>query len=116
MILYADRMTDSIRTAVNETKRRREIQTAFNKEHGITPKSIVKDVSDLLPPELAQAFSDEPAESSGATVNDKGRASVKMTLSELERAMWESVERLDFEMAAAIRDTIAEIKAKKGDM
>ena len=116
VILYADTMTDSIRTAVSETKRRREIQTAFNDEHGIIPKSIVKDVSDLLPPELAQAFSEESGRSSGTSgPRGNSRASVKMTLSELERAMWEAVENLDFERAAAIRDTIAEIRAKKGE-
>ena len=116
VILYADAMTDSIRQAVKETKRRRELQIAFNEAHGITPKSIIKDVSDLLPPELARAFSDEAEKSSGAFgVRSKGRGSVNMTLSELERAMWEAVERLDFERAAAIRDTIADIQAKKGE-
>ncbi|MBR0250690.1 MAG: excinuclease ABC subunit UvrB, partial [Synergistaceae bacterium] len=53
VILYADEMTDSISKAVNETKRRREKQIAFNKEHNIIPRSISKDVADLLPPELA---------------------------------------------------------------
>ena len=111
VILYADVMTDSIRAAVNETKRRREIQIAFNKEHNITPKSIIKDVSDLLPPELVQAFSEEKGDS--AKSKAKGRASVKMSVPELERAMWKAVEELDFERAAVIRDTIAAIKEKE---
>ena len=113
VILYADRITDSIRTAVNETKRRREKQTAFNKEHGITPRSIIKEVADLLPPELAEAFAvdGESGESSGRT-RAKGRAAKKMNVSDLERMMWEAVEKLDFERAAALRDAISELKAK----
>ncbi len=115
VILYADSTTDSIKQAVKETKRRREIQIAFNKEHGITPKSIVKDVADLLPPELAFAFSEEGGTSGEGSKHDKGRSKVRMTVSELERAMWKAVEELDFEKAAVIRDTIAEIKASKGE-
>ncbi|MBQ3654831.1 MAG: excinuclease ABC subunit UvrB [Synergistaceae bacterium] len=114
IILYADTITDSIRQAVNETKRRREKQIAFNQEHGITPKSITKDVADLLPPELAEAFSEDKGESPMAYGRAKRAEQVKMTVSDLERAMWEAVENLDFERAAAIRDTIAEIR-KKGD-
>ena len=115
VILYADSITDSIKQAVKETKRRREIQIAFNKEHGITPKSIVKDVADLLPPELAFAFSGEDGSSGEGSKRSKGRGAVRMTVSELEREMWKAVEELDFEKAAVIRDTIAEIKASKGE-
>ena len=109
IVLYADTMTDSIKTAVSETRGRREKQIAFNREHGITPKSIVKDVADLLPPELAAAFSEEK-QGTG-----KGRAPRRMSITELEAAMWKAVDELDFERAAAIRDTIAEIKASKGE-
>ena len=115
VILYADSMTENIRTAVNETKRRRELQMKYNAEHGITPKSIRKDVSDLLPPELAQAFIEESGKSWALPGVHVKKTSVKMTLEELDRAMWEAVEKLDFERAAAIRDTIAEIKAKRGE-
>ena len=111
IILYADNMTDSIRLAVNETKRRRDKQIAFNTEHGITPKSITKEVADLLPPELAAAFTEEKTSGSGRRAKRSG----KMTVSELEEAMWKAVEELDFERAAAIRDTIAAIKASKGE-
>ena len=111
VILYADRITDSIRTAVNETKRRREKQTAFNKAHGITPRSIIKEVADLLPPELAEAFGEENGESRSKS-GVKSRAARKMSVSDLERAMWEAVEKLDFERAAALRDAIVELKAR----
>ncbi|MBQ7544363.1 MAG: excinuclease ABC subunit UvrB [Synergistaceae bacterium] len=112
IILYADNMTDSIRLAVSETKRRREKQIAFNEEHGITPKSITKDVADLLPPELAAAFTEE--RTAGGVTRRTKRAG-KLTVPELEEAMWKAVEELDFERAAAIRDTIAEIRASKGE-
>ena len=116
IILYADKMTDSIRKAVSETKRRREKQIAFNTEHNITPRSISKDVSDLLPPELAEAFVEEAHEGTSKTKTKKtksqGNTSQKsLNLEELERAMWEAVEALNFERAAAIRDAISEIKS-----
>ena len=109
IILYADTITDSISQAVNETKRRREKQIAFNREHNITPKSIMKDVADLLPPELAAAYEAE----NGGTAQTGGRkkAKTKLTVSELERLMWEAVEKLDFERAAELRDAIAELQA-----
>lgn len=113
VILYADEMTDSISKAVNETKRRREKQIAFNKEHNITPRSISKDVADLLPPELANAFTDESHADSVKTKTSKTKqkSRVKMSIEELEHAMWEAVEALNFERAAALRDAIREIKS-----
>ncbi len=112
IILYADEMTDSIKTAVNETKRRREKQIAFNKKNNITPVSIVKDVSDLLPPELSAAY--EKVEGGGKFLgqgkNKKGLKIPRKTISELELEMWEAVEKLDFERAAVLRDAITAIK------
>ncbi len=112
IILYADEMTDSISKAVNETKRRRDKQLAFNKEHNITPRSIRKEIADLLPPELANAFGDEVHDDSpkAKTKKTTQKSRGKMSIEELEHAMWEAVEELNFERAAAIRDTIAEIK------
>ena len=108
IILYADVVTDSIAQAVNESKRRREKQIAFNREHNITPRSITKDVADLLPPELVAAYE---AEKSG-TAGDGGKKKKggKVTVSELERLMWEAVDKLNFERAAELRDAIAEMK------
>ena len=106
IILYADTLTDSIKTAMNETNRRREKQIAFNREHNITPKSIMKDVADLLPPELAAAYEEEKHGTSGRPKKHKA------TITELERAMWDAVDKLDFERAAVLRDAIAEMKGK----
>ena len=108
ILLYADEITDSIRIAVDETKRRREKQIAFNKDHNITPVSITKDVSDLLPPELSAAFDNDKEAKEPAT---RKRLIKKMSIPELERLMWEAVEKLDFERAALLRDTIAEMKS-----
>ena len=111
IVLYADNMTDSITQAVNETRSRRERQIAFNRENNITPVSVTKSVKDLLPPELSAAYGDERhSENSGTT--RKGKSIGKMSIQELERLMWEAVDKLDFERAAILRDAIAE-KEKK---
>ena len=107
IVLYADEMTDSIKTAVNETARRREKQIAFNKKNNIVPVSIVKGVLDLLPHELSAAY--EKEERSAKRGKQKITAP-KKTIPELEREMWEAVEKLDFERAAALRDAITAIK------
>ena len=105
VILYADRMTDSIDMALRETARRRAAQIKFNKEHGIIPQTIRKEIKSLLPEELTG----EPgggaivAEADGAAAGGVMSRSEKR---ELERKMWEAVERLDFEKAAELRDLI----------
>ena len=109
VLLYADEMTDSIKIAVDETKRRRDKQIKFNLEHNIKPVSIIKDVSDLLPPELSRAYDEKSGEKSSGEKKSK-KAVNKKTKAELEREMWEAVERLDFERAAVIRDIIQAIR------
>ena len=106
VILYADVMTDSITQAVNETRRRRARQVAYNEENGITPVSITKSVADLLPPELSAAYSSD--KTSGSVKKEKAKTAAKMSIAELERAMWDAVDKLDFERAAVLRDAIAE--------
>ncbi|MBQ9420025.1 MAG: UvrB/UvrC motif-containing protein, partial [Synergistaceae bacterium] len=110
IVLYADEITDSISYAVNETKRRRKIQIAFNKEHNITPSSIVKDVSDLLPPELSAAYEQDAKETKLSGRGKKQKTPPKLSVMELEREMWDAVEKLDFERAAVLRDAIASMK------
>ncbi|MBQ9404101.1 MAG: UvrB/UvrC motif-containing protein, partial [Synergistaceae bacterium] len=108
IILYADDMTESISKAVSETKRRREKQIAYNKANNITPKSIIKDVADLLPPELAAAF-DGKKESGSESASSRGKNYLaKLSIKQLEQMMWEAVNVLDFEKAALIRDIIEE--------
>jgi excinuclease ABC subunit B len=105
--LYADKETESIRKSVEETRRRRQKQLDINERHGIIPRNIEKEVTSLLPQELLEAYSLEPV-GGGAAEAGKPVLSVK----ELERAMWEAVEKLDFERAAVIRDMIAGEKGK----
>ncbi|WP_029166178.1 excinuclease ABC subunit UvrB [Aminiphilus circumscriptus] len=104
VILYADEITESIRRAVEETDRRRAIQEAYNQEHGITPRSIRKDVASLLPPGLTEeAVLDGSADAAGA-------ASPEATEAMLEKLMWEAVEKLDFEKAAKLRDRLLDLR------
>jgi excinuclease ABC subunit B len=100
--LYADKETESIRKSVEETRRRRQKQLDFNELHGIVPRNIEKEVTNLLPQELLEAYSLDPLVSRAD--NDTQPA---LSLQDLERAMWEAVEKLDFERAAALRDLIA---------
>ena len=106
VILYADNLTGSISQTVNETERRRNLQTEFNLKNNIIPKSISKKVINLLPPELEKAFNK----------NSDGKKSkhenINLSISQLEQAMWEAVEKLDFERAAFLRDKINEISIK----
>jgi excinuclease ABC subunit B len=105
--LYADKETESIRKSVEETRRRRQKQLDFNELHGIVPRNIEKEVTNLLPQELLEAYSLDPLVSGG---DDKAQPA--LSIQDLERAMWEAVEKLDFERAAALRDLIAGKKAE----
>ncbi|MDM5332468.1 excinuclease ABC subunit UvrB [Ureibacillus composti] len=111
VIMYADNMTDSMKKAIDETKRRRTIQEAYNKEHGITPKTIQKKI-----PELIRATQATEEEETYVTKVTKGK---KLTKSELEKLiasleveMKEAAKALDFERAAELRDTIFELKTE----
>ena len=104
VILYADGITPSMRAAMDETARRRRLQDAYNKQHGIVPKTIVKSVRDLI-------------EISKPTEDVKGKAGVKMTKAEkereiarLEKAMREAAKMMEFEYAAVLRDQIIELR------
>jgi len=107
VILYADRITDSMDLAMKETARRREVQSAFNEEHHIEPKTIIKSVKNLLPDELLSDNEDSYAGMRAATPNEEVR---EQDIQELERKMWEAVEKLDFETAAQLRDDIQRLK------
>lgn len=104
VILYADVITDSIDKAVKETERRREAQLKFNQQHGITPRTVMKAIKNLLPAELVENDEDDEGEFTSRA------ASPKVNLRELEKKMWEAVEKLDFETAADIRDRITSLR------
>lgn len=107
VFLYADKITDSMRKAIDETNRRRQIQEAYNQEHGITPKTIIKEVRDAI-------SSKETKEMASKFIKKKTKANKKerqVLLESLEKEMREAARILDFERAAELRDIILEIKA-----
>lgn len=107
VILYADEVTESIRKSVEETERRRALQMKYNEERGITPTSIQKEVTNLLPEELV---SDGTLRGGGKSSAEKERT---YSHAELEKMMWEAVERLDFEKAARMRDALVSLEGKE---
>ncbi|RYM05922.1 excinuclease ABC subunit UvrB [Sporolactobacillus sp. THM7-7] len=110
VIMYADEITDSMRAAIDETGRRRRIQTAFNEEHHITPRTIKKAI-----PELIRATYDvDGAEGSGKRKkkHKMTKSERKKTLVSMEKEMKEAAKSLDFERAAELRDIIYELKAE----
>ena len=111
VILYADKMTDSMKKAIGETDRRRAIQVAYNKEHGITPQSVKRSILDLAIQGVASGKDDALAgkdELAGYLPGD--RKDVPRLLAELTAEMNAKAEDLDFEGAAMIRDKIQAIK------
>ena len=103
-LMYADVITRSMKAAIDETQRRRQIQDDYNKAHGIVPKTIIKSVRDLI-------------EISSSTAERKGRSGIKMTRAEkekeiarLEKQMKEAARMMEYEYAAVLRDQIIELR------
>jgi len=110
-ILYADKITDSIRFAMDETKRRREIQAAYNKEHGIEPASIIKSVdSDLVKMANLDYFEIPGASSSRRTVDLIADEDLDKAITRISKEMKDAAKNLDFERAAELRDKLRELK------
>ncbi|KKB41423.1 excinuclease ABC subunit UvrB [Bacillus thermotolerans] len=110
VIMYADRMTDSMKNAIEETKRRREKQQAYNEEHGITPQTIQKDIHNVI----RATYTAEEAEGYGtAAAGKKITAEERARLiGRLESEMKEAAKALDFERAAELRDALLELKSE----
>lgn len=107
VILYADRMTDSMEKALNETNRRREIQIAYNLEHGITPKTIKKEIHDVIRGKETQKMAN-----AYLTKRQKlDRKSQEELIISLEKEMHDAARVLDFERAAELRDIVLELKS-----
>lgn len=115
VIMYADTVTDSMQKAIDETKRRREIQMAYNKKHGITPKTIIKPIQEAISSTTKTEDSGKEADSTEFTTKDFAKLNrddqTKM-VEELTEQMRTAAKRLDFEQAATLRDTIMELKAQ----
>ena len=115
VIMYADTVTDSMQKAIDETKRRREIQMAYNKKHGINPKTIIKPIQEAISSTTKTEDSGKEADSTEFTTKDFAKLNrddqTKM-VEELTEQMRTAAKRLDFEQAATLRDTIMELKAQ----
>ncbi len=110
-ILYADRITDSMKKAIGETERRRAKQTAYNLEHGIAPRAIVKQVRDLIDgvySEKAGRDAEKVAQAQlqRARVEDMSQKELAREIKRLESAMYEHARNLEFEEAARARDQL----------
>ena len=101
VILYADNITDSVRNAVNITERRRKIQLAYNKDHNITPRNVVRKLKD----KKIENKVEDIQEIDNVTIEE-----VDLLIEELENEMKEAAQKLDFERAAKLRDRIMELK------
>ena len=112
VVMYADVMTDSMRNAIEETNRRREIQEAYNKEHGITPTTIKKAVRDLIAVSKAVAETEVKLKKDPESMNKK---ELKNLISQLEKQMRQAAADLNFEQAAELRDKMIELKKNLAD-
>lgn len=110
VIMYADKMTDSVKDAYDETNRRRAIQEEYNKEHGITPKTIQKDINDLIEP--VEDISKRTSDDVNAELSDFSKNEVVKIISSLEDEMFAASVACDFEKAATLRDELVALKAR----
>jgi excinuclease ABC subunit B len=116
VIMYADRETDSMKTAISETRRRRALQEAFNREHGITPKTIQKAIADL-----AGTAQDDRWDPPKAVLPKRGQRRVSpdelpKLITQLKQEMFDWAEKLEFEKAAALRDRIQQLEELQIDL
>ena len=102
-IMYADKITESMQKSIDETKRRRSIQEKYNEEHGIVPKTIIKDIRELI----------SNVDDSKKTKTKVSKKEKELNLEELEQEMREAARNLDFERAMELRDILFELKADK---
>jgi excinuclease UvrABC helicase subunit UvrB len=114
VILYADRMTDSMRKAIDETERRRAVRAAYNQEHGIEPRTIIKDIASPLL-QLSNLDNHDAAFLPPRVGEEEIRddASLAKLIAELEREMKAAARRLEFEQAAQLRDRIKTLRAQQ---
>ena len=111
-ILYADRITDSMQRAISETERRRAKQVAFNKEHGITPKSVKKRIKDIIDGIYDSETANRELKAAEETARYEVMSSKDLAreIKRLEKAMQQHAKNLEFEQAAATRDELFHIK------
>jgi excinuclease ABC subunit B len=111
-ILYADKMTDSMKQAIGETDRRRAVQRAYNEEHGITPQSIISHI-DMSLAKILQAEYADLAEEAEEMPELQSQQDLDAYIAKLESDMREAAKKFEFEKAAKLRDTIKELRTKE---
>lgn len=107
VIMYADKITESMQFAIDETSRRRSIQEAYNEKHGITPTTINKKIRDVISATLETDEEQRPVQKKKLTKKERAR-----TIEQLEHEMKEAAKALDFERATELRDALFELKAE----
>ena len=107
--MYADTITPSMSRAIDETERRRAKQDAFNKAHGIVPKTVKKSVRDLI--EISKSSGDRSRDRNEPQLTRQQRAEL---IAKLEKEMKQAAKMLEFEMAAALRDQLIKLRGDKG--
>jgi excinuclease ABC subunit B len=119
VIMYADKITDSMRKTIDETARRREIQMAYNIEHGITPKTIIKAIDTSMSKTLAKQGKDYPtfddnvkSVAEDTPINYKSEKDIKKAILEAKKEMEKAVKNLDFMEAAKYRDLIIALEER----
>jgi excinuclease ABC subunit B len=112
-ILYADKITDSMRRAIDETDRRRTVQRAYNEENGITPQSIISQVDMGLAQILKAEYGEVEAEESAALPELTSQAELDAYITKLETEMREAAKKFEFERAARLRDSIKDLREKE---
>jgi excinuclease ABC subunit B len=112
-ILYADKMTESMKRAIGETERRRNKQISFNAAHGITPRGVVKGIRDLIDGVYSEKSDKESMrlELEHARVQDMSERDVAKEIKRLEKQMMEHARNLEFEQAASVRDQLGRLRA-----
>jgi excinuclease ABC subunit B len=111
-ILYADTTTRSMNVAIDETTRRRTLQTAFNQEHGITPESIKKQITDVLSSIYERDYYTVPAVADEERVKYIPREEIPPLMATLEKQMKQAAKKLEFEKAAELRDQIRDLQRR----
>ena len=111
-ILYADKMTDSMRRAIDETDRRREKQVAYNEEHGITPQTVIRSLNDSLATVLKADYADLTEQDATLPEFDS-QADLDSYIANLESDMREAAKKFEFEKAANLRDIVKELRTKE---
>ena len=115
VVMYADRLTDSMRRAIEETNRRREIQAVFNKEHGIVPKTVYKEQRNLIKLTKVEEEADTRKAYDEKALQKSSAAALRKLAKTLESKMAQAAKELDFELAAELRDRLIVVKGRLGD-